>query len=72
MSLSNCSDDNDNEFEGSCGDIWSSMGALSFASPMKDLLDTGNYTIDDLLAEDELLQELRGDRKSTRLNSSHP
>lgn len=57
---SNCNDDNDGISDGSSGDIWSSMGALSFASPMKDLLDTGTYTIDDLLAEDELLQELRG------------
>ena len=41
------------------GDIWCS-GAFSFESPLKDLLDSGEYTIDQLLAEDELLQELRG------------
>ena len=40
------------------GDIWSS-GALAFESPLKDLLDSGSYTLEDLLAEDELLQELR-------------
>lgn len=41
------------------GDIWS-MGALSFESPLKELLDSGVYTLEQLLAEDELLQELRG------------
>jgi hypothetical protein len=41
------------------GDIWST-GAFSFESPLKDLLDSGNYTLEQLLAEDELLQELRG------------
>lgn len=41
------------------GDIWST-GAFSFESPLKDLLDTGTYTLEQLLAEDELLQELRG------------
>jgi len=41
------------------GDIWST-GAFSFESPLKDLLDTDNYTLEQLLAEDELLQELRG------------
>jgi len=40
------------------GDIWSS-GAFSFESPLKDLLDSGSYTLEDLLGEDELLQELR-------------
>ena len=43
----------------SSGDIWST-GAFAFESPLKDLLDTQNYTLEDLLAEDELLQELRG------------
>ena len=41
------------------GDIWCS-GAFSFESPLKDLLDSGEYTLDQLLGEDELLQELRG------------
>ena len=41
------------------GDIWST-GAFSFESPLKDLLDSGEYTLEQLLAEDELLQELRG------------
>lgn len=41
------------------GDIWCN-GAFSFESPLKDLLDTGVYTLEQLLAEDELLQELRG------------
>mmetsp|Transcript_49849 Transcript_49849/g.57540 ORF Transcript_49849/g.57540 Transcript_49849/m.57540 type:complete len:1085 (+) Transcript_49849:234-3488(+) len=41
------------------GDIWCN-GAFSFESPLKDLLDSGEYTLDQLLAEDELLQELRG------------
>jgi hypothetical protein len=41
------------------GDIWCS-GAFSFDSPLKDLIDTGEYTLEQLLAEDELLQELRG------------
>eukprot|EP00934_Nitzschia_sp_Nitz4_P001368 Nitzschia sp. Nitz4//scaffold3_size479765//165626//168586//NITZ4_000068-RA/size479765-processed-gene-0.74-mRNA-1//1//CDS//3329550662//1368//frame0 len=41
------------------GDIWCS-GAFMYDSPLKDLLDTGNYTLEQLLQEDELLQELRG------------
>eukprot|EP00536_Pseudo-nitzschia_multiseries_P001988 jgi/Psemu1/235234/estExt_Genewise1.C_260144 len=41
------------------GDIWSN-GAFNFESPLKDLLDSGNYTLEQILAEDELLQELRG------------
>lgn len=41
------------------GDIWCS-GAFSFESPLKDLLDSGDYTLEQLLAEDELLQEVRG------------
>jgi hypothetical protein len=43
----------------SVGDIWST-GAFSFESPLKDLLDAGDYTLEQLLAQDELLQELRG------------
>jgi len=41
------------------GDIWCN-GAFSFESPLKDLLESGEYTLEQLLAEDELLQELRG------------
>jgi hypothetical protein len=41
------------------GDIWCT-GAFSFESPLKDLLDSQEYTLEQLLAEDELLQELRG------------
>jgi len=41
------------------GDIWST-GAFSFESPLKDLLDSLDYSLEDLLAEDEILQELRG------------
>lgn len=44
---------------GIAGDIWST-GAFSFESPLKELLDTKEYTLEQLLAEDELLQELRG------------
>lgn len=45
--------------DGATGDIWST-GAFSFESPLKDLIDRGDYTLEELLAEDELLQELRG------------
>lgn len=41
------------------GDIWST-GVFSFESPLKDLLDSGQYDLEDLLEQDELLQELRG------------
>lgn len=41
------------------GDIWST-GAFAFESPLSDLLNSLDYTLEDLLAEDELLQELRG------------
>lgn len=44
---------------GMTGDIWST-GAFAVESPLKDLLDSGNFTLEQLLAEDELLQELRG------------
>lgn len=44
---------------GMTGDIWST-GAFAVDSPLKDLLDSGDFTIEQLLAEDELLQELRG------------
>lgn len=45
---------------GGGGDIWSTGAFASFESSLKDLLDSGDYTLDQLLAEDELLQELRG------------
>jgi len=35
-------------------------GAFNFDSPLKDLLDSGNYSLEQILAEDELLQEIRG------------
>lgn len=41
------------------GDIWMN-GAFTFDSPLKDLLDSEEYTLEQLLAEDELLQEMRG------------
>ena len=41
------------------GDIWCN-GAFDFESPLKDLLESGDYNMEQLLAEDELLQELRG------------
>ena len=43
------------------GDIWSTE-AFGFAttSPLKELLDSNSFTLVDLLAQDELLQELRG------------
>ena len=40
-------------------DIWST-GAFAMESPLKDLLDSDNFTLEQLLAEDELLQEIRG------------
>ncbi|KAI2508496.1 hypothetical protein MHU86_5895 [Fragilaria crotonensis] len=45
--------------DGGVGDIWST-GAFSFESPLKDLLDSEQYTVEQLLEQDELLQELRG------------
>ncbi|VEU34328.1 unnamed protein product, partial [Pseudo-nitzschia multistriata] len=44
------------------GDIWCTggIGGLTFDSPLRDLLDSGEYTLEEILAEDELLQELRG------------
>ena len=45
--------------DGGVGDIWST-GAFSFESPLKDLLDSEEYTVEQLLEQDELLQELRG------------
>ncbi len=46
------------------GDIWALSG-ISFASPINDLLDRGNYTLEDLLNEDELIQEVKA--KNDRL-----
>jgi len=42
------------------GDIWATSGGFVFDSPLKDLLATGEYTLEQLLREDELLQELKG------------
>eukprot|EP00607_Mallomonas_marina_P009055 CAMPEP_0182417338 /NCGR_PEP_ID=MMETSP1167-20130531/1773_1 /TAXON_ID=2988 /ORGANISM="Mallomonas Sp, Strain CCMP3275" /LENGTH=807 /DNA_ID=CAMNT_0024590799 /DNA_START=148 /DNA_END=2571 /DNA_ORIENTATION=+ len=39
-------------------DIWSITG-ISFASPVNDILDKENFTIEELLQEDELLQEVK-------------
>jgi len=49
----------DDPSSGGGGDIWST-GVFGFDSPLKDLLDSEDYTLDDLLEQDELLQELRG------------
>eukprot|EP00588_Corethron_pennatum_P031372 CAMPEP_0194320952 /NCGR_PEP_ID=MMETSP0171-20130528/17216_1 /TAXON_ID=218684 /ORGANISM="Corethron pennatum, Strain L29A3" /LENGTH=1675 /DNA_ID=CAMNT_0039078669 /DNA_START=110 /DNA_END=5137 /DNA_ORIENTATION=+ len=40
------------------GDIWAS-DAFSYDSPLKDLLDRSDFTLHDLLDEDELLQEVK-------------
>jgi SIT4 phosphatase-associated protein len=45
--------------DGGLGDIWSTK-AFAYESPLKDLLDSENYTVEQLLEQDELLQELRG------------
>ena len=37
---------------GGGGDIWST-GVFAFESPLKDLLDANDYTLDDLLEQDE-------------------
>ena len=45
------------------GDIWSTEAFsyyTSYKSPLKTLLDSNSYTLNQLLAQDELLQELRG------------
>ena len=44
--------------------IWFFCIALQFnadfrVSPLIDLLDTGNFTLEDLLREDELIQEVK-------------
>jgi hypothetical protein len=40
------------------GDIWSISG-ISFSSPLNDILDRDDFTLEDLLREDELLQEIK-------------
>ena len=40
------------------GDIWSIQG-ISFASPINDILDKDSFTLEELLQEDELLQEVK-------------
>ncbi|KAL3815563.1 hypothetical protein ACHAXA_001967 [Cyclostephanos tholiformis] len=56
---------NDDNF----GDIWSTEAFFGtggggcgdpFSSPLRDMLDSGEYSLLDLLGQDELLQELRG------------
>eukprot|EP01041_Mallomonas_annulata_P003799 gene3799-7550_t len=42
----------------SANDIWSITG-ISFASPVNDILDKENFSIEELLREDELLQEVK-------------
>jgi serine/threonine-protein phosphatase 6 regulatory subunit 3 len=46
------------------GDIWALSG-ISFASPVNDLLDKKNFTLEELLEEDELIQEVKS--KNERL-----
>lgn len=46
------------------GDIWSISG-ISFASPVNDILDKETYTLEELLQEDDLLQEVKS--KNERL-----
>lgn len=46
------------------GDIWSISG-ISFASPINDILDKEFYTLEELLEEDDLLQEVKS--KNERL-----
>ena len=40
------------------GDIWSIQG-ISFASPINDILEKEEFTLDELLREEELLQEVK-------------
>lgn len=49
---------------GGAGDIWSLSG-ISFASPINDILDKSTFTLEDLLEEDELIQEVKS--KNDRL-----
>ena len=41
------------------GDIWNSAAFSDFESPLKDLLDSGEFNLVDLLNQNELLQELK-------------
>ena len=41
------------------GDIWNSATFSDFESPLKDLLDSGEFNLVDLLDQNELLQELK-------------
>lgn len=41
------------------GDIWSGAG-FAFSSPINDLLERGNFTLSEILVEDEVLQEVKG------------
>jgi serine/threonine-protein phosphatase 6 regulatory subunit 3 len=40
------------------GDVWSISG-ISFASAIGDILDKESFTLEELLQEDELLQEVK-------------
>ena len=40
------------------GDIWSISG-ISFTSPLNDILEKESFTLEELLQEDELLQEVK-------------
>jgi len=40
------------------GDIWSIQG-ISFASPINDIIEKETFTLEELLQEDELLQEIK-------------
>jgi hypothetical protein len=46
------------------GDIWTISG-ISFASPINDILEKEEFTLEDLLREEELLQEVKA--KNMRL-----
>ncbi|CAM9728964.1 unnamed protein product, partial [Ectocarpus fasciculatus] len=40
------------------GDIWSSAG-FAFVSPINDILDKDSFTLEEILAQDEVLQEVK-------------
>ena len=40
------------------GDVWSISG-ISFANDVSDILEKDSFTLEDLLQEDELLQEVK-------------
>ncbi len=40
------------------GDIWS-LGGMQFESPVRDILDKESFSLDELLREDDLLQEIK-------------